>query len=218
MSLMTILTVAENGSYFDNAARACGVSTRVAKSSLERFCPAIAVQLKSKAQIDKEAFESLLDLLDEGDRSSELDNLTDSEAIADGKAVLEEIYGSPVNALAEMKRILPAMDDSAVEKISAIAATSVLAVLAKSYSVPATLAAVSDPALQSGGILQTIISAVLKGILQGVARQLTPRRRRRRSYSGYFGTRRRKTTRRKTRARTPTLEDIFGQILGTRKG
>ena len=215
MSVMTILAVAENGNYFDNAAKACGVGTSEAKSSLERLCPAIAAQLKLKAQNDKEAFESLLDLLDEG--SSELDNLTDSEAIADGRAALEDIYGSPASALAEMKKLAPGLSDDSYEKISAIAATSVLAVLAKTYSVPATLAAVSDPAPQGGGIMGTIISAVLKGILQGIARQLAPRRRRRRSYSDYFGTRRRRTTRRRTRTRTPTLEDVFGQILGTRK-
>ena len=215
MSVMTILAVAENGNYFDNAAKACGVGTSEAKSSLERLCPAIAAQLKLKAQNDKEAFESLLDLLDEG--SSELDNLTDSEAIADGRVALEDIYGSPASALAEMKKLAPGLSDDSYEKISAIAATSVLAVLAKTYSVPATLAALSDPAPQGGGIISTIISAVLKGILQGIARQFAPRRRRRRSYSDYFGTRRRKTTRRRTRAGTPTLEDIFGQILGTRK-
>jgi hypothetical protein len=217
MTMMTILDAAQNGNCFASVAKTCGMSTSEAKSSLEKLCPAIASQLKTKAQNDHEAFEALLDLLDEGGGRSDLDNLTDSEAIADGKAVLEDIYGSPASALTEMKRIAPGLDDTQYEKISAIAATSVLAILAKSYSTPATLAAVSDPAPQSGGILSTIFSAVLKGILQGLARQLAPRRRRRRSYSDYFGTRRRKTTRRRTRAKTPSLEDIFGQILGTRK-
>ena len=217
MTMMTILDAAQSGNYFANAAKACSMSTSEAKSSLEKLCPAIASQLKTKAQNDHEAFEALLDLLDEGGGSSDLDDLTDSEAIADGKAVLEDLYGSPANALAEMKRLAPGLDDAQFGKISAIAATSVLAILAKSYSTPATLAAVSDPAPQSGGILSTVFSAVLKGILQGLARQLAPRRRRRRSYSDYFGTRRRKTTRRRTRTKTPSLEDIFGQILGTRK-
>ena len=217
MTMMTILDAAENRNYFASVAKACGTTASEAKSNLEKLCPAIARQLKSKSQNDYEALEALLDLLDEGSGSSELDNLTDSEAIADGNAVLEDIYGSPANALTEMKKLAPGLSDDSCAKISAIAATSVLAVLAKTNSVPATLAAVSDPAPQSGGLLATIISAVFKGILQGLARQLAPRRRRRRSYSDYFGTRRRKTTRRKTRARTPTLEDIFGQILGTRK-
>ena len=217
MSMMTILAAAQNGNYFASVANACGMSAGEAKPNLEKLCPAIARQLKTKAQNDHEAFEALLDLLDEGSSSSDLDNLTDSEAIADGKAVLEDIYGSPANALAEMKRLAPGLDDTQCEKISAVAATSVLAVLAKSYSAPATLAAVSDPAPQGKGMVGIIISAILTGILQGIARQLTPRRRRRRSYSGYFGTRRRKATRRRTRTRTPTLEDIFGQILGTRR-
>jgi len=218
MTMMTILDAAQGGNYFAKVAEACGMSTSEAKSSLGKLCPAIARQLKSKAQNDGEAFEALLDLLDEGSSSSsDLDNLTDSEAIADGKAVLDDLYGSPSGALAEMKRLVPGLDDARYEKISAIAATSVLAVLAKSYSVPATLAAVSDPAPQGGEILVTIVSAILKGLLQGIARQLAPRRRRRRSYSDYFGTRRRKTTRRTTRTKTPSLEDIFGQILGTRK-
>jgi hypothetical protein len=213
MTMMTILDAAQNGNYFANVATACGLGAGEAKSSLEKLCPAIARQLKSKAQNDGEAFEALLDLLDEGGGSSDLDNLTDSEAIADGNAVLEDIYGSPANALTEMKKLAPSLGDDSCIKISAIAATSVLAVLAKTASAPATLAAVSDPAPQGGGLLATIISAVLKGIFQGLARQLAPRRRRRRNYSDYFGTRRRKTTRRRTRTRTPTLEDIFGQIL-----
>jgi hypothetical protein len=217
MTIMTILDVAQHGNYFASVANACGMSASEAKSNLEKLCPAIARQLKSKAQNDGEAFEALLDLLDEGGGGSDLDNLTDSEAIADGKVVLEDIYGSPSVALAEMKRLVPGLVDTQYDKISAIAATSVLAVLARTNSVPATLADVSDPAPQSGGLLQTIISAVLKGIFQSLARRLAPRRRRRRSYSDYFGTRRRRTTRRRTRARTPTLEDIFGQILGTRK-
>lgn len=214
MTLMSILAESQGGNYFANVAKACGVTASEAKAALDRLCPAIAAQLKAKAASDHEAFESLLDLLDEG---GDLDGLTDSEAIADGKAVLADLYGSSPAALAEMKRIAPGLEDSRYEAISAIGATSVLAVLAKNYAAPATLAAVPDGGTGGGGILGTIISAVVKGALQGVARQLAPRRRRRRSYSSYFGTRRRKTTRRRRRARTPSLEDIFGQILGTRK-
>ncbi len=118
----------------------------------------------------------------------------------------------PPAALAEMKKLAPGLSDAQYENISAIAATSVLAVLAKSYATPATLAGSTGEAPQGGGILATIIAAILKGLLQGARSQLAPRRRRRRSYTSYFGTRR-KTTRRKRRAKTPTLEDIFGQIL-----
>jgi hypothetical protein len=217
MTLMSILAESQGGNYFASAAQACGLTASEAKSALERLCPAIAAKLKAKAASDNEAFEALLDLLDEGGDGGDLDSLTDAEAIADGKAVLEDLYGSPAAVLAEMRRIAPGLEDSRYENISAIAATSVLAVLAKTYAAPATLSSASNVSSQGGGILGTIVSAVIKGALQGVARQLAPKRRRRRSYSSYFGTRRRKTTRRRRRARTPSLEDIFGQILGTRK-
>ena len=209
MTLMSILATSDNGNYFSNVAQACSMSAGDAKSVLERLCPAIASRLKSKMQSDNNAFEALLDLLDEG---GDLDGLADSEAIADGKAVLDDLYGSTPAALAEMKKLAPGLSDAQYENISAIAATSVLAVLAKSYATPATLAASTGDAPQGGGILATIIAALVKGLLQGARSQLAPRRRRRRSYTSYFGTRR-KTTRRKQRAKTPTLEDIFGQIL-----
>ncbi len=217
MTLISILAQSQGGSYFASAAAACGLTASEAKSALERLCPAVAAKLKAKAASDNAAFEALLDLLDEGGDGSDLDSLTDAEAIADGKAVLEDLYGSPTAALAEMKRIAPGLEDSRYENISAIAATSVLAVLAKTYAAPATLAASTGEAPQGGGILAMIIAAIVKGLLQGARSQLAPRRRRRRSYSSYFGTRRRKTTRRKRRAKTPSLEDIFGQILGTGK-
>jgi hypothetical protein len=209
MTLMSILATSDNGNYFNGVAQACGMSAGEAKSALERLCPAIASRLKAKMQSDNNAFDALLDLLDEGD---DLDGLTDGEAIADGKAVLDDLYGSPAAALAEMKKLASGLSDTQYENISAIAATSVLAVLAKSYATPATLASGTGDAPQGGGILATIIAALVKGLLQGARSQLAPRRRRRRSYTSYFGTRR-KTTRRKRRARTPTLEDIFGQIL-----
>lgn len=209
MTLMSILAASGNGNYFDGVAQACNMGAGEAKSVLERLCPAIAAQLKAKTQSDNDSFEALLDLLDEGD---DLNGLTDGEAIADGKAVLDDLYGSTPAALTEMKKLAPGLSDAQYENISAIAATSVLAVLAKSYATPATLTGSTGEAPQGGGILATIIAAILKGLLQGVRSQLAPRWRRRRSYTSYFGTRR-KTTRRKRRAKTPTLEDIFGQIL-----
>jgi len=208
MTLMSLLATSEDGNYFSNVAQACSLNAGDAKSALERLCPAIAVQLKAKMQSDNNAFEALLDLLDEG---GDLNGLTDGEAIADGKAVLADLYGSTPAALAEMKKLAPGLSDAQYENISAIAATSVLAVLAKSHATPATLAGSTGAAPQGGGILATIIAALIKGLLQGARSQLAPKRRRR-SYTSYFGTKR-KTTRRKRRAKPPTLEDIFGQIL-----
>lgn len=208
MPLMSILAAAQNGNYFSDVAKACGISVSEAEAGLGKLCPAIATQLKAKAQKDPDAFESLLDLLDEG---GDPGDLTDSEAAEDGNAVLADIYGSPAAAMAEMKKRAPGLDAGSLERLSAIAATGVLWALGKANPAPAALAAV--PA-ESGGILATIITALFKGLMQSLARQLAPKRRRRR-YTNYFGTRRRKTTRR--RKQTISLDDIFGQILGTRK-
>ncbi|MBZ0261074.1 MAG: hypothetical protein K8F90_10790 [Hyphomicrobiales bacterium] len=210
MTMMSILSKTENGDYFGRVGLACNMSAATAEASLARLCPAIALRLKEKSANDNNAFEALLDLLDEGD---DLTGLTDAEAIADGKAVLVDLYGSTPAALAEMKKLAPGLSDAQSENISAIAATSVLAVLAKSYTAPATLAGSTDEAPQGSGLMATIMAALIAGLLQALRSKFAPRRRRRRNYTSYFGTKRRKTVRRKRRAKTPTLEDIFGQIL-----
>ena len=210
MTMMSILSKTENGDYFGRVGLACNMSAATAEASLARLCPAIALRLKEKSANDNNAFEALLDLLDEGD---DLTGLTDAEAIADGQAVLADLYGSTPAALAEMKKLAPGLSDAQSENISAIAATSVLAVLAKSYTAPATLAGSTDEAPQGGGLMATIMAALIAGLLQALRSKFAPRRRRRRNYTSYFGTKRRKTARRKRRAKAPTLEDIFGQIL-----
>jgi len=209
MTMMSILSKSEDGDYFGRVGRACNMSAATAEASLAHLCPAIALRLKEKSANDTNTFEALLDLLDEGD---DLAGLTDGEAIADGKAVLADLYGSTPAALAEMKKLAPGLSDAQSENISAIAATSVLAVLAKSYGAAAPLAGSTGEAPQGGGLMATIMAAVIAGLLQAFRSKFAPRRRRR-SYTSYFGTRRRKTTRRRRRAKTPTLEDIFGQIL-----
>ena len=210
MTMMSLLSKTENGDYFGRVGLACNMSAATAEASLARLCPAIALRLKEKSANDNNAFEALLDLLDEGD---DLTGLTDAEAIADGQAVLADLYGSTPAALAEMKKLAPGLSDAQSENISAIAATSVLAVLAKSYTAPATLAGSTDEAPQGGGLMATIMAALIAGLLQALRSKFAPRRRRRRNYTSYFGTKRRKTARRKRRAKAPTLEDIFGQIL-----
>ncbi len=217
MSLMGLFDAAQGGAYFANVAKACAVDAATARSALNAMAPAIAEELRSKAEKDHDAYEALLDLLDEGGDSSDLDSaeaVTGAEAAADGNAVLAEIYGSSSAALAEMKRLAPAVSAAALPKLSAIAATSVLAALAKTYAAPQSLAGAQPAASGGGGILSTILSAVVAGAVQSVVRQLAPKRRRRSSYSSYFGQRRKPVRRRK---RTPSLNDIFGQILGNRR-
>jgi hypothetical protein len=211
MAIVDLLAAAQGGQFFANAGRVTGLTARDAEMAVASLAPAIAAKLKDKAGSDPEAFDQLLDLLEEGGDSSDLDDaeaMTGEESLADGKAILSDLYGSTADET--LGKLAPHVKGPALEKISAISATSVLAALAASNA--STLA---SPAAESsgggGGIISVIIAALLKGLMQGASRQLAPRRRRRRYSYGY----RRPTRRRRTRR--PGLDDVFKDILGGRR-
>jgi hypothetical protein len=211
MAITDILAAAQGGRYYANAAAACGLPEAEGRRSIERFAPGIASQLKAKAAGDAEAFEALLDLLEEGGDSSDLNDaeaMTGSEALADGTAILNEIYGSNAAAL----KALGAQGEEEA-KAAALSATAVMATLAASNAAQLSSGAPQAAATEGGGLLSIILGALLKGLLQGAQRQLAPKRRRRR-YT--YSTRRRRTTTRR-RKRTPGLDDIFKDILTGRK-
>ena len=209
MAITDILSAAQGGSYYANAGAACGLSASDARSAIERFAPEIAARLKAKAASDSDAFEALLDLLEEGGDSSDLNDaeaMTGGEAQSDGAAILDEIYGSKAAAMKAL-----GASGAGEEKVAALSATAVMAALAASNA-PQLAASGGQAAAGSGGggLLSIIIAALLKGLLQGAQRQLAPKRRRRRRYT--YSTRRRRTTTRR-RTRTPGLEDIFRDVL-----
>lgn len=218
MALIDMLASAQGGAFFANVAAATGLSAAATKTAFAALGPAIAGQLKDKAEADPQAFEDLLDLLEDGG-DADLDDrnsMTGAEAVADGNAILTDIYGSRNAAIVDMRRLAGSIPEAPLEKLAALAATAVLAALARSHAKAMPLAGAQTAADSGGGILDTIVSALVKGAVQGVARQLAPRRRRR-SYTNYFGTRRRRTTRRRRRTRSPSLDDIFADILGSRR-
>ena len=216
MSIVDILSAAQGGGYFANAGRAAGISAADAEAAVSVLAPAIAAKLKDRAAADPDAFDQLLDLLEEGGDSSDLDDveaMTGAEAVKDGSAILDDLYGAKADAV--LAKLMPGLSGDALAKIGAISATSVLATLAAtnvSTLAEGTATAADTPA-SGGGLMSIIIAAVVKGLMQGVSRQLAPKRRRRRT-SYYYGTRRR-TTRRRTRR--PGLDDIFKSILNTRR-
>jgi hypothetical protein len=217
MALMDILASAQGGNLFAAVGQATSLDAAAAKKALSAMAPAIAAQLKIKSAEDPSTFDALLDLLEDG--GSVIDDaslLTDAEAISDGNAVLDEIYGSRDQAIRTMRQLAPEVPETSLSKLAAIGATAVLGALAKSNT-PAPMALTGAQPLTggSGGILGTILSALVKGAVQSVTRQLAPRRRRR-SATSYFGHRKKRSTT-KRRTRSPTLEDIFGEILGTRR-
>jgi len=216
MAVMDILRGAQNGEFFANAGRAAGVDAATAERSLGVLAPAIVLQLRKRAE-EPQAFEGLLDLLEDGNGDAFLDDeslLDDPELVSDGTAVLADIYGS---AAAAQKALAIRPDDTPAQRLAAIGASAVLAALARSYNQPLGLVGAqqaSGGGEEQGGILSTIVEAVIKGAAQGATRQIMPKRRRRRSISSYFGTGRKRTKRR--RSTTPSLEQIFGELLGVK--
>ncbi len=223
MALMDLLAAAQGGQFFTNAAQASGLADGVAEKAMRAIAPAIAERLHDKAKSDQDAFEKLVDLLDDDDGTFDLEDpasVMGAEAVADGEAILRDIYGGQAAARPILAKLAPGVDPTALEQLAAISATSVLAALTQSYRTPQTLVGAPQAAASSGGggLLGTILSAVVEGAMKSAARQLAPKkRRRRRSYASYWNAPRKRRTTRRKRAANPTLNDIFGAILGNRR-
>lgn len=214
MSLMDIFASAHGGAFFANAGQAAGLDEATARDAIQKLGPAIAEKLRVRAQ-DEEAFDDLLDLIEDGDGDAFLDDATliaDKEVSSDGKAILKDIYGTQAKAVSDGMTIT-GIDKAHVSKLMPVVAASVLAALARANGGPQALAA-SGSTGQGGGLLGSIVSAVIEGAMKGAAAQLAPKRRRRR-YTSYTSYRRRKTTR-KRRTQRPSLESIFRDILSGR--
>jgi hypothetical protein len=216
MAIIDILSSAQGGAFFRNVASAIGIDETEAEKAIGKMAPAIAAKLKDKASADPEAFESLLDLLEDGDGSDINDPvaITGSEAISDGKEILADLYGSPDAAHSALVKLAPGLDTSSASKLGAISATSVLAALAASNAQTLSSDAAQAADTGGGGLLSTIISALVAGLVKGATRQLQPKRRRRR-YSNYYGYGRRRPVRR--RKRSIGLDDVFREVLGGRR-
>ena len=215
MTLMTMLNQAQGGGLYQAVAAHLRLDEAQTREAMAALCPAIAAQLHGKAAEDEGTYDTLLDLLDDNEGGASLDDaadLTSADAIADGNAMLDEIYGTRNVAITAMRKLAPGIGEVALPKLAAISATAVLTAIAQNQT-PAPLAS-AQPAMGGGGLLGTIAEALVRGLVQGAARSLAPKRRRRRTTS-YWGQRTKKRTTRR-RKRTP-LEEIFGSILGTRR-
>ena len=220
MGLIDILAGAQGGAFFANAGHIAGIEAEAARQALTGMAPAIAARLRKRAE-DHDAFEALLDLISDGDGDAFLDDpalLADAEVVKDGNAVLADLYGSKAAALKALRTEAKALDEPSLNKLAPVAASAVLAALVRSNRGAQYLTDTQQAAdTGGGGIFGSIVSAVIKGVMQSAARELAPKRRRRRSYTGYAGARKRRrklTGKRQTRSRTPTLDQVFGEILG----
>lgn len=214
MALMDILEQAQGGGFLAAAGQAAGLDAGEAKVVMHALAPAIADALRERAGQDEEAFDRLLDLLEDGgdDVLSVPGALAKADALSDGKAVLKDIYGTEAKALKSGQALVADVPAAKLRKLMPIAAAAVLAALVRGRrNAPMTLAGAQTAVGDSGGgLLGTIVSAVVQGVVEGATRSLKRKTTRRRSTT--TTKRRKKTTRRRTTR--PSLESIFGELLG----
>jgi len=221
MALLDILTQAQGGAFYANAGKAVGIPPDQARAALDALCPAIALKLRQSAE-NEETLDALLEIIEDGDGDAFLDDpalIGDPEVAKDGNAILTDVYGTKTAALKEAKALAPDLDRKALGALTAIAATSVVAALARSQRQSMMMPAMGvqqAAATGGGGIFGTIVSAVIEGAIKGAVRELTPKPRRRRRTSYATARRRRKTTKTRTRRTTQvSLDSIFRDILGS---
>lgn len=233
MSVMTMLGAAQGGALFSHVAESLDLDEAETRKAMGKLCPAIAAQLKVKAAADEDLFESLLDLIEDGAETSPLEEreaLTDAEAISDGNAILEDIYGSRNEAMVALRTAAKDVPERELSKLAPISATAVVAALAQANK-PMALASQppqaqpASSAIGGDGILGTIVGAVIAGAVTGLVKEITSPKRWR-STTGYTKTRtKRKTSGSRTTSRTRSsgtsrhnsskgIEDIFRDILG----
>ena len=224
MSLMTMLQAAQDGALFAQVARSLDLDEDQTRKAMGVLCPAIARQLKTKAAKDEDLLEALLDLIDDDDGTPPLEaheSLTGADAVADGNAILGDIYGSRNAAMVALRKVAEQVPERELAKLAPISATAVVAALAQanrsraSQPMPFSAAESSD-----SGIIGSIIGAVISGAVQGVVRELTsPKRRRSTSYTKSrsrkkSGRTKRTTSTQRRRTTSALIEDIFRDILG----
>jgi hypothetical protein len=215
MALMDFLAQAQGGAFFDNVGRATGVAPDEARTAMSALCPAIALKLRERAE-QEETFDALLDIIEDVNGDAFLDDpalIADPEVAKDGAAILTDVYGTKAVALKAGQALAPDLSKTALATLMAISASSVVAALARSQRQPLAATGVQTAVGSGGGgLLGTIVSAVIAGAIKGAVSELTPKPRRRRSYAT---TRRRRSRTRTRRTSRPSLDSLFRDILGS---
>ena len=211
MEILDIIASAQGGALVTHLAAAAGVDQETARAALDRLVPEIARRIAEKAT-DPDEYEHLLGVVDDSEADDYLDNprtLLSRSATKDGEDILAYLYGSLDAARREAARIgaPPGMKKPTFEALMTFAAALVLAAMtrrSKTLAMPA--AGLVGGA--GGGIASVLIGAVVKGLVDGMKRALVPRRRRTR-----ISRRRSSSSRRKRSSRTPSLNDILGDLV-----
>ncbi|PZF75777.1 hypothetical protein DK847_16255 [Aestuariivirga litoralis] len=224
MSLMSMLDQAQGGRLYALVARSVDLDAGQTQKAMGRLCPAIAERLHARAARDEELFQSLLDLIADNGASNPLEDaeaLTGAEAVSDGNAILDDVFGSRSAAMAALRAADASLPERELAKLAPLSATAVVAALAQANR-PLALAAGPLPAAGAAsgqGFFSALIAAIIAGIVSALTKKLTASTRRRRTTYSRSRTQRRTTS---GRSRTParrrtasaSVEDVFKEILG----
>lgn len=227
MSLMNMLDEAQGRGLYAIVATSVDLDAEQTRKAMTRLCPAIAERLHARAAQDEEVFQSLLDLIADNGAGNPLEDaeaLTGAEAVSDGNAILDDVFGSRSAAMAALRSADPGLPERELAKLAPISATAVMAALAQANK-PLALAAEPLPAAGAAsgqGFFGALVAAIVAGIVAALTRKLSAATRRRsRSRTTYSRTRtqRRTTTNRsrapaRRRTASASVEDVFKDILG----
>lgn len=223
MSLMSMLDQAQGGGLYAAVAKSVDLDEAQTRKAMASLCPAIAQRLHARAMEDEDLFQSLLDLIADNGAGNPLedgDALTGTEAVSDGNAILDDVFGSRSAAMAALRAADPAVPERELAKLAPISATATLAALAQANR-PLALATQPLPAAGAAsgqGFFSALVAAIIAGVVSALTRKLTAPTRRRTTYSRSRTQRRSTTASRRAPARRRTanvsVEDVFRDILG----
>ena len=217
-----MLEQAQGGRFFAAIAASLDLDESQTRKAMGKLCPVIAERLHQRAGEDENLFQSLLDLIADnagGSLLEDKDAMVGPEAIADGNAILEDVFGSRTDAMASLRAADETIPERELSKLAPISATAVVAALAQSNK-PMGLAAAAQQQSAGSGFFGALISAIIAGIVTALSRKLSASTRRRRT-TGYARSRsgrrspasRSRTTRSRKTANV-SVEDVFRDILG----
>ena len=189
--------------------------------------PEIARAIENKTENDPDDFEHLLDVVDDEEQVLYLtdQNWTFSKAaLEDGEDILIHVFGDLNSARKTLSASGVGNDD--LMKYSATLSVAAMASRAETLGLFEADEEDNQQDDSKPGLLMTILSAILAGLIQGILRK--PRRRRRRYTYGrrtrrrtrrrrYTSRRRRSTSRRRRRRtrrrKSPSVTDLIGDLF-----
>ena len=231
--LLDRISAANNGAQLTALASAAGLQPEHLAALLRKQVPEVALRIHARAAEDEAELDAIFDILEDGEAARYLSDpryLTSRAAVEDGEDILAHLYGSLDKARAAIRDedIPEGVSRQQAERLFTYAATLAVAAMSERYQREVAPAlglmggGVTAASGASGGLLATIINALVQGLLRGLRNALLPRRRRRysrryrrysRSYRRRGYSRRRSYRRRRRRRRRSTLERVLGDLL-----